>query len=183
MHNLMKKITFLSLGFCVSFSAQAIENEYKPYIGLNYAYTGVNAKNMRPHHSGFSAILGSVYNPYFGTELFYQYGGKDKLARQEVKTTSFNAYGLDALAYLPLGCSGAVAPLATLGFGEYTFRNKLVTSFHKKDHGYGYRFGGGLSYNIDEHWSLRGIARYIKADKIKNYDHFNEYTVGVKYVF
>lgn len=183
MHNLIKTVTFISLGACISFSAQAIENQYKPYVGLNYAYTGANAKNMRPHHNGFSVLLGSVYNPYFGTELFYQYGGKDNLGNNLIKNTSFTAYGLDTVAYLPLGCSGAIAPLATLGIGEYTLRNKLITSFHKKDHGYGYRFGGGLGYNIDEHWALRGIARYIKTDKIKNYDHMNEYTLGLKYVF
>ena len=183
MHNLLKNITFISLVTGISFSAHAIENQYKPYIGLNYAYTSVTAKNFHPHHNGISAVLGSVYNPYFGTELFYQYGGKDNISHKPVDTTSFFAYGLDTIAYLPLGCNGSIAPLATLGIGEYTFKNKLITSFHKKDHGYGYRFGGGMSYNIDEHWSLRGIARYIKTDKIKTYDHLTEYTIGLKYIF
>lgn len=183
MHNFVRNISILSVATCFSFSAQAIENEYTPYLGLNYAYTTSTAKYIRPHNNSASLILGSTYNPYFSTEMFFQYSDKDKLPNSDIARTSFLAYGLDTIAYLPLGRNGSIAPLATLGIGEYTFKNKLTNSFHKKDHGYGYRFGGGLSYFIDNNWSLRGIARYIKTDKIRNYDHLTEYTLGLRYTF
>ncbi len=183
MRKFIKNISVLSMAACFPFSAHAIDNVYKPYLGINYAYTTATAKNIRPHNNSASIILGSTYNPYFSTEMFFQYSDKDKISNSETAKTSFHAYGLDTIAYLPLGCSGAIAPLATLGIGEYTVKNKLINSFHKKDHGYGYRFGGGLSYNIDENWSLRGIARYIKTDKIRNYDHITEYTLGMRYTF
>ena len=183
MHNFVRTISILSMTACFSFSAHAIENEYKPYIGIDYAYTTATAKYIRPHNNSAIIILGSTYNPYFSTEMFFQYSDKDKLSNSNIAKTSFYSYGLDTIAYLPLGCNGTIAPLATLGIGEYTVKNKLITSSNKKDHGYGYRFGGGLRYNIDNNWSIQSIARYIKTNKIRNYDHLTEYTLGLRYIF
>ena len=163
--------------------AHAIENEYKPYIGLDYNYSSVTAKNLHPHHNSVSAILGSTYNRFFSTEVFYQYSDNDTLGHNAVRNTHFDTYGLDTIAYLPLGCEGQFAPLATAGIGQYTFRNKLINDHHKKDHGWGYRFGGGLQYNINDNWTTRAVARYIHTDDIKYYDHLTEYTVGIRYKF
>lgn len=167
----------------LSTSAHAIENNYRPYVGLNYAYDNAVVKQIRPHYNSASVTLGSVYNRYFDTELFYQYSGKDKLGYQAIKNTSFNAYGLDMLAYLPLGCEGHIAPLVTTGIGQYTFKHKMTDHSHINDHGWGYRFGAGLQYNIDENWAVRAVYRYINTNKIDNYDHVNEYSVGVRYTF
>lgn len=183
MRNLVTKLAALAVLTATAAPAQAIENEYRPYLGINYAYTRANVKRMRPHYNSASATLGSVYNRYFGTEVFYQYSDKDKLRHQAVKNTSFNAYGLDMLAYLPLGCQGKIAPLATAGIGQYTFKHKYTNNGHNNDHGWGYRFGAGLQYNIDENWAVRAIARYIHTDKINGYDHLNEYTAGIRYTF
>ena len=179
---MQKLITGLAIisGFAaVAFRAEAIENDYKPYLGLDYAYNVISAN---PHYNSFRAILGSVYNPYFGTEVFYQYSGRDKLNKDDVRTTSFNAYGLDMQAGLPLGNSGIV-PLATLGIGQYTIKHKFTDGGHNDDHGWGYRFGGGLRYDIDDNWSATAIARYIKTDKIAVYKHLDEYTIGLRYTF
>lgn len=183
MRNLTSKIALLATITMFSTSAQAIENEYTPYLALNYGYTSVTAKGLHPHHNSLSAVLGSTYNRFFSTEVFYQYANKDTLGHNAIRNTHFDAYGLDALAYLPLGCEGHIAPLVTAGIGQYTFRNKLLNGHHKKDHGWGYRFGGGLQYNIDNHWAARAIARYIHTDDIKYYDHLTEYTVGLRYTF
>jgi len=183
MRNLTSKIALLATITMFSTSAQAIENEYTPYLALNYDYTSVTAKSLHPHHNSLSAVLGSTYNRFFSTEVFYQYADKDTLGHNAIRNTHFDAYGLDALAYLPLGCEGHIAPLVTAGIGQYTFRNKLLNGHHKKDHGWGYRFGGGLQYNIDNHWAARAVTRYIHTDDIKYYDHLTEYTVGLRYTF
>lgn len=183
MRNLTSKFALLAIISLFSTSAHAIENQYTPYIGINYGYTSVTAKGLHPHHNSISAVLGSTYNRFFSTEVFYQYSDKDTLGHNAVRNTHFDAYGLDALAYLPLGCEGHIAPLATMGIGQYTFRNKMINNHHKKDHGWGYRFGGGLQYNIDDNWAVRAIARYIHTDDIRYHDHLTEYTVGIRYTF
>lgn len=183
MHNLTSKFALLATITLFSTSAQAIQNEYTPYLALNYGYTSVTAKGSHPHHNSISAVLGSTYNRFFSTEVFYQFTDKDTLGHNAIRNTRFDAYGLDALAYLPLGCEGRIAPLATAGIGQYTFRNKMINDHHKKDHGWGYRFGGGLQYNIDNNWSARAIVRYIHTDDIKYHDHLTEYTVGIRYTF
>ena len=107
----MQKITtalLLAAGVCLNAaSARAIENDYKPYLGVNYAYGEVRAEGAHAYHNSGSFNLGSVYNKYFGTELFYQYSDKHKFdAGSDLKNTAFQAYGLDLMAYLPLGCEG-----------------------------------------------------------------------------
>lgn len=183
MRKLVTKLAAAAVLTAVAAPAQAIENEYRPYLGLNYAYVRANAKSLRPDYNSASATLGSVYNRYFGTEVFLQYAGKDKMKHRDLKNTSFNAYGLDMLAYLPLGCEGGIAPLATAGIGQYTFKHKYADGGHNDDHGWGYRFGAGLQYNIDANWAVRAIARYIHTDKIDGYDHLAEYTAGIRYTF
>ena len=78
----MQKITtalLLAAGVCLNAaSARAIENDYKPYLGVNYAYGEVRAEGAHAYHNSGSFNLGSVYNKYFGTELFYQYSDKHK---------------------------------------------------------------------------------------------------------
>lgn len=183
MRKLTTKLAALSILTAIASPAAAIENDYRPYIGLNYAYSRANVKNLRPHYNSASFILGSVYNPYFSTEVFYQYAGKDKFGHRELKNSSFNAYGLDMLAYLPLGCDRKIAPLATMGIGQYTFKQKYIDASHRNDHGWGYRFGAGMQYNINEQWAARAIFRYIHTDKINSYDNINEYSFGVRYTF
>nr|QIM10304.1 hypothetical protein PlAlph_0580 [uncultured Alphaproteobacteria bacterium] len=183
MRKLVTKLAALAALTAIATPAEAIENVYRPYLGINYAHTRANAKKLRPNYNSAVAVLGSVYNRYFGTEVFYQYAGKDDFRHQALKNTTFNAYGLDMLAYLPLGCKGRIAPLATAGIGQYTFKQKFTNGGHNDDHGWGYRFGAGLQYNIDDNWAVRAIARYIHTDKIHNYDHLTEYTAGLRYTF
>lgn len=179
----MQKLIITSVSVLVSMFqvsvSQAVENNYRPYLGLDYAY---DASSAHPHYNSVRAVLGSVYNPYFGTEVFYQYSDKDEMKPQGIRNASFNAYGLDMLAYLPLGDSG-VAPLLAAGIGQYTFKSKYADGAHNNDHGWGYRLGTGLQYDIDSNWAVRAIVRYVKTDKISAYKHLNEYTLGIRYTF
>ena len=180
----MKKLTTAIL-FSAIFSTQAmaIENDYRPYVGINYAYDTLNAKGHHAYLNNVSVNLGSTYNKYFGTELFYQYSDRQDFKSGDLSHSQLKGYGLDMLAYLPLGCYGRIAPTATMGIGEYTLTNSYRIAKKQRDHGYGYRFGAGITYHIDNNWSARLMARYIKTDHLQNVDHINEVSLGIRYTF
>lgn len=183
----MRKITttlMLSTAICLSAaSASAIENQYRPYIGADYAYNIARTEGYHTYHNAGSLNVGSVYNPYFGTELFYQYADRYKASSSELKSSGFQAYGLDLMAYLPLGCDGKIVPTATMGIGQYIVDNDFRNHKNQRDRGWGYRFGGGLTYNIDNNWAARILARYVKTDHLDKLDHFTEYSFGIRYTF
>ena len=182
----MKKITTILLSYLLigfySHNSQAIENEYIPYIGTSYNYSDTNNKGGNSYNNSVTVNLGSIYNKYFGTELFYQYSDKHKFgASSTIKNSRFQSYGLDIMGYLPLGKKEDIAPTLTMGIGEYTFKQDYNQGKDLKDHGWGYRFGGGLTYSVNNNLALRCIFRYIKLDGMKNIDHINEYTFGIRY--
>ena len=184
----MRKITTIVLAAVLlggrAGAVCAVENDYRPYLGAGYAYDEVRAKGHHSYHNAGIVNIGSVYNKYFGTELFYQYADKHKFGGgEDLKNSSFRAYGLDMAAYLPLGCDGRLAPTATLGIGEYVFKNEHRFAKDRRERGWGYRFGAGLTYHLDENWALRGLYRYIKLDKVNGTDHINEYSFGFRYTF
>ena len=186
------KYTVYSLMMAVSVCAlsanvNAAEYDFKPYVGLDYNYTDADADNQSPKYNSLSVNLGTEYNQYFGTELFYQYSDDEKKNIYGVDhKTSFQAYGLDLMGYLPLGCEQEYSLLGTVGIGEYTFDKKfrdLYSSSDYHDHGIGYRFGGGLQYRIDDKFSVRGLVRYVNLNGVDNYDDMWEYTAGIRYNF
>ena len=183
----MKKITFLlttAVFIGTSPIVKADTNKYVPYIGTDYAYTETSAKKFSPHHHNISLRIGSEYNSYFGTELFFMQSDTDKHSYPNSENKqSYRAYGLDAAAYLPLGCDKKIALMATAGIGEYVFKIKNRPQKHQNEHGYGYRFGGGLKYLITPSWQTRLLARYINFDHLSNYRHTTEYAVGIEYHF
>ena len=158
--------------------AKAAENVYRPYLGAAYSYDIGRARGYHSFNNSGALILGSTYNPYFSTELFYQYSDQDNGSRAR-----FQGYGLDALAYLPLGCEGTIAPVSTIGIGEYSIKTDYRLSKDRRDRGYGYRFGGGLRYNLNDRTSLTALVRHIELDHIDKYDHLTEYSLAVKYIF
>ena len=101
--------------------------------------------------------------------------------------SDFKPYvGLDLMGYLPLGCDQVFSLVGTMGIGEYTF-DKNYSGFYapkdQRDHGIGYRFGGGLQYKIDDKFSVRGLVRYVNLNDIDNFDDMWEYTAGIRYSF
>lgn len=172
----------------LAFSANAGAVEYNPYIGVDYSYNDGVAKELRPHYNAGKVNVGVDYNQYFGTEVFYQFSDSskhnDKFDLGKAKN-SFQAYGLDLYGYLPLGCDQVVSLLGTAGIAEYTFTTKETygSSEKSRDHGVGYRLGVGAQYNVNDNVSVRALARYVGLDKVENYDHMMEYSVGAKYSF
>ena len=106
----MKKIIAAALvsGSVLASSAQAAQDgAYLPYVGMDYTYSDANARFERPHYNSGSVNVGTMYNRFFGTEVFYQLSDSHKIRHETDKSkTSFQAYGLDLYGYLPFGCYG-----------------------------------------------------------------------------
>lgn len=179
----MKKILFVC-AMLISTEAFAIENAYRPYVGADYLYSTMNAKNSDSYLNSGAVIIGSEYNKYFGTEVFYQ---KSLVKAQETAggkiKSSFHGYGLDAYAYLPLGCERKLSPFATFGVGKYALKKKIAGISHNDKDGTGYRLGTGLIYHFDANISLKAGYRYINFDRLSTIDHADELMAGIRYAF
>ena len=161
------------------------ENAYVPYFGFDGIYDKANATNIHPQYFGASINIGTLYNNYFGTELFYEKVWPDskKISDTQKYKTSYRAYGLDIIGYIPVDCKMRFNLLGSIGFGEYVFHEKIKPFKHHNNSAYGYRFGLGVLYRIDNHFALRAIARYTHFDHINNFDHQMSYVLGLRYHF
>lgn len=160
----------------VAFAASANAYDYKPYAGVDYTYTDVQGLDL----NSATVNVGTNYNKYFGTEVFYQFSDSDKVEDVE---TSMRAYGLDLYGYLPLGCEQKVSLLGTAGIANIDVKYKEDGEKRDNENGLGYRLGAGVQYNVDENLAVRALARYTFTDKIDGVDHLMEYTAGVRYSF
>ncbi len=176
----------------VALTSGANAFEYNPYVGLSYNYNDVNSKGLggaySPDFNSGTVSLGTSFNKYFGTELFYQLSDNYAKSYTGVKLGSrFQAYGLDLYGYLPLGCDQVFSLLGTAGVAEYQFKHKgLVDGWDRttaKDKGIGWRAGLGAQYSINDNWDVRAVARYVNFNQLDHMDHMMEYTAGIKYNF
>lgn len=185
----MKKITiFLTTALFVTAAhittARADSYNYAPYIGADYTFNRTRAFDVHPKLHAVGLHIGSDYSKYFSTELFINQSSQDKKHLEGGKlTTSYYNYGLDVLAYLPLGAAQRFSLLATAGIGEYVYKTKFNPTDRHHEHGYGYRFGGGVKYAWNAHWQTRFISRYVNFDQLTGYDHDMEYSFSVEYHF
>lgn len=176
----------------VALASSANAFEYNPYVGLSYNYSDVNTKGIggayNPEFNSGTISLGTSYNKYFGTELFYQISDNYAKSYSDIKLGSrFQAYGLDLYGYLPMGCDQVFSLLGTVGVAEYQFKHKMmINGFDResvKDKGIGWRAGLGAQYSINENWDIRAVARYVNFNQLDGLDHMMEYTAGIKYNF
>jgi opacity protein-like surface antigen len=177
----MKNITIFLMALCfyTNNALAADEYEYTPYLGVGYDFSHTSRAKDTADYSAAQVYIGSDYSRYFGTELFFAQSDNNK--KGSAVKTSYRAYGLDLAAYLPL--TDGFSLLATAGIEERVLKRKLYSEKHRNEHGYGYRFGGGLRYNVTENWRIRMVARYINFDGISGVRHAAEYTTGIEYVF
>ena len=165
----------------VAFAASANANDYKPYVAADYTY---NDSNFATINAGGKVALGVDYNKYFGTEVFYEKTGSDRVHSEgETDEYSLQSYGLDLYGYLPLGCDQTFALLGTAGISNIDKDYKYEDQKRETDNGLGYRLGAGAQYSFDENLSVRAVARYIFTDKVSDVDHIMEYSAGIKYNF
>ena len=185
----MKKIfsagLFVSALFC-AVNANASENfEYIPYVGIDYGHIDAKTQNIKQHYQIANFNMGTKYNNYFGTEVFYEQTSSDtkKISENNELKTSYRAYGIDVFAYLPIGCYHEFDFFASVGGGEYVFYDKLNKEKHNTKNAFGYRVGVGVMYNVSENVSLRAMSRYVDLNDITEVNHLYEYTIGLRYHF
>ena len=164
-----------------AFTANANAYDFTPYVAADYTYT--DAQNAFEVNGGKIA-LGTEYNKYFGTEVFYQRTGSDRVHSQgQTNEFSARAFGLDAYGYLPLGCDQVFSLVDTAGVALEDVIYKLPEESRSTDHGFGYRLGAGVEYKLNSNMAVRALYRYTFTDKLDGLDHINEYSLGLKYNF
>ena len=178
--------------FAMSANAYDIKDYWSPYIGLDYNYTATHhpeststvAGNILPsnYHSGTFAF-GTRVAPYAGVEGFAEFSKYEN----KPETRSYTrAYGVDVLGILPLYCND-LELLGSLGLGRYYNKLKYKTAAGKSqfaEYDWGYRFGAGLQYNINDNWSVRAMYRHVLFNKPKfAYNNLDVVSLGVRYNF
>ena len=180
-----KNIALLAAVSVIALTSSANALDFRPYVGAQYNATHVNAKGLETNvdmHS-YSVFVGTEYNKYFGTEVFYQNSNKwHKIINGKKEKIDFDAYGLDVYGYLPLGCEGIVSLIGTAGIANYDF-DYANNEGKDSDNGLGYRLGGGIQYNVTNNIGIRALGRYVWTDKLDDMDHFAEFSLGMKYTF
>ena len=180
------KRTLLLAGVACLFAANA-NAELTPYVGADYNYDMWKmdraAKEVLVDHShSGSLVAGTKFNKWTGVEAFYQLSRQNSNTKAGVKYHNrLQAYGVDALGYLPLGCENKYELLAGLGIGEYEVKVRENKSADKFE-GVGYRLTAGAQYNIDNNWSVRGTYRHVFVDKTFLND-LDEVSLGLRYNF
>ncbi len=182
----MRSLFLVLAAYFLCFSHQVkASNIYTPYIGIDGIYGKMNAKGFNPFYLGAKATIGTTYNSYFGTELFFEQVGSDskKIDIHHKYTSSYRAYGLDLIGYLPFGQNKTFQMLASAGIGEYVFKEKLSGQKHHNNSAYGYRLGGGALYHLNNNLALKAMVYYTNFDHISHMDHMLSYTLGLRYFF
>ena len=182
----MKK-TLLLAGVASIFALSAQAVELTPYFGADYNYTmthrvkSYNGAVSPNYHSG-TLSFGLKTLPYLSFEMFAEYA---KHERSNHIRTNYHGYGIDALGVLPFGCDKRWELLGTLGLGRYYSEIKdKPAGTSDSTYDWGYRFGGGIQYNITDNWAARAMYRHV----IFNKHHFaftnlDVISLGVRYSF
>lgn len=193
----MKK-TLLLAGVASLLAFQANAVEFKPYVGLDYAYTDASADDIYGlsdyYETKFNSGVinaGTKIGDYFGVEAFYQKSGDEKgpkiaivdnqnnvIAADKI-TTSFDAYGLDLMGYIPV--TDKLEAIASIGAANYNFEMEGF-GISLEEEGLGVRGGLGLQYNINDNLAVRGMARYVYLE-MDEVDYLTEFTAGIRYSF
>ncbi len=180
-----RTIALMVAASAVAFAANTNAYEFKPYVGLDYTFSQVKNYANDDLNSA-TVVVGTNYNQYFGTELFYQFSDSQ---RDHGYEESMRSYGLDLYGYLPMGCMQEFALVGTAGISNIDQKLKFENEKRYTENGLGYRLGAGAQYNVNENVSVRALARYIWTDKLgnnengTNTDHIMEYTLGARYAF
>lgn len=157
-----------------------------------------------------SFVMGARVSKYFGLEAFYESTYEDNNNTQidnhtlnagtagyylmNDYTTSYSAYGLDIIGYIPV--SAYFDFVGALGLAQYSFDNRATFGVYHVDNSaldtiinkdfsedkIGWRAAVGAQVNIAEGVALRGMYRYVSigGDVI---DDISEVSLGVRFLF
>lgn len=180
---------------------------FAPVAGLETpSDTMINSNN------NIGIVIGTRPNPNFGMEAFYnrtyskntntQFDNKVLGATDYhiigTYTSSYQAFGVDLIGYLPV--TDYFDFLAFVGLGQYMFDNsadfevrhletitsttEIVDTFGTDfdEHKLAWRVGGGFQFNIARGLVLRSVYRFIKV-KTSTIKNMQEWSVGVRFLF
>lgn len=182
----MKK-TLLLAGAASLFALNAQALDWTPYFGADYTHAFTHGSHYEglavPSHADAGTLsFGLKMMPYLSFEMFAEY------SKHENKTdvrTNYHGYGIDAIGSLPFGCKKQFELLGTVGMSRYynEVKVKATGDMHEK-YDWGYRFGGGIQYNITDRWSARAMYRHIIFNNSRfAYSNFDVLSIGVRYYF
>ena len=187
----MKKYLLLAgVASIMSFNANAMDMEMKPYVGLDYVYSMVDTSDLdeaiEEDLNAYAISAGVRMHKNFGVEAFFQQTEEGEKKHGDLKVKDkYHAYGIDMIGYMPLGCDEKIELLGSLGLGYYDaevkgeyadLRGKL------SDDGWGWRLGAGAQYNFTENMAGRVMVRYADVD-VEQIDNIVDLTAGVRYSF
>lgn len=187
----MKKYLLLAgVASIMSFNANAME--MKPYVGLDYVYSMIDADEIdgiggvEEDLNAYSINAGVRMHKNFGVEAFFQQTEEGEKKHGGVKLKDkYHAYGVDMIGYMPLGCDEKIELLGSLGLGYYDAEVKgeaLGVREKYTDDGWGWRLGAGAQYNFTENMAGRVMVRYADVD-IDGIDNIVDLTAGIRYSF
>ena len=172
----MKK-TLLLAGIAGMLAANAEAIDATPYVGLDMNYALVDSDSdvkLSSKDWSLSGVIGARTDR-FGLEAFYNTGLREHKANN---TTRISGYGVDALVFQDLGCSGRWELVGTAGIAEYKLSNDTANT----DKGMGERLGLGVQYAVSENTTVRAMYRHAWVhDSVVN--EVDEFTVGFRYAF
>ena len=176
----MKKVLVLAgLAGMVAANAEAID--YTPYVGLDANYGIVDTDTGSKISSkdwSLSAVLGGRTDR-FGLEAFYNLGKEED--KGEV-STRLSSWGVDALVFQDLGCSGRWELVGSAGLADYKIKVHGSEGENYSDHGLAYRLGAGVQYAVSENTTFRAMYHHSWING-SHLDALGEFTVGVRYAF
>jgi len=175
----MKKVLLLA-GLAGMVAANAEAFDVTPYVGLDATYGIIDSDSgskISSKNWSAAAVLGARTDHY-GLEAYFDNGLRE---HKEGLTTRNRKYGIDALAFQPLGCSGRWEGVVSAGLTWNRIR------WHEagdsgNDNGFGERLGAGVQYALTDNVSVRAMYHYnwIHHSVVNN---ANEITLGVRYAF
>ncbi len=189
--------------------AQEFKPEFAPYVGFdlmhyNVSYSDGGDQYLEDGLNGLNIHVGNRFSKYFGAELGYartRDEDKDIAAGTTIVPGLFTtgagktkvqlqSITLDAMGYLPLdqeerfeliGTAGISWTKADLNLNVPT--NIAAVNLSDDDSEFSFRVGAGAQFNITDNVSVRGLARYQKADFDDMADRAWVYSAGLNFSF
>ena len=199
-----KKIIAAACGLLIG-SSFAFADDMNFYVGGDFGYNKLGyasdfkdevtsdpingkAKSKVP---SFGLLAGAMFHENVGAELGYTFYKKAKITGtglndEAIKLSNIH---LDLLGYMPVDKNFELVGL--VGFGRMRLKESgdaNDNAINEKAKKMGFRLGAGVQYNIDNHFAVRGMVKYQKANlkskEVTDYKfmkHTTSLNLGVTY--
>lgn len=189
----MKKLVFLTL-ILLSNAAYAISTPgdssgsmstptgffFKPYVGADYQYTGVNYSGIpgtsrnygdifSDSFSGGDVHIGARVHKYFGVEAsYFDTASSSKsglLGTTASSSAKFDGWSVDTMGYFPVASKFEL--IGTAGYARIDAKGSVTvggTTYSSGGWDNAVRIGGGAQYWLTDNINVRGLLRYESID-------------------